>query len=287
VELLAMSEITYLLQTDDVCSLFFLAAILGFVGGLMVQRSPTLHRLGHCIGAGVFVLSLGSRIAANRYSLADDLVCHGLSSVAAAAVSVGAAWILLATLYAIARAIRWILSLVFWPFFKCRDAITHRYRNARDRHRQYAIQRDRREEQRRKEFSDQQAARLSNSDRERIADARASVYLAYAKHRSAVQARLPKDALDEYVQGHLADTHAPEKVEARARSFVETIENLAAEEAPRVTNTSPLALAQWYESHRAQIEALQIADRLKKTQLTELAARYAELTQQMMEDLQP
>jgi len=282
-----MSEITNPLQSDDVCSLLFLAAILGSVGGVMVQRQPSLHQLGHRIGAAVFVISLGSRIATSRYSLTEDLVSHVLGSLAAAALSVGAAWILLAMLYAIATAIRWILSLIFWPFFKCRDAIARHYRNARDRHRQYAMQRDRREEQWRKDQHNQQSARATSCDRERRADARASVYLAYAKHRPAIEAKLSKEALEEYVHGHLAEEHAPENVEARARSLVEMIENLAAEGAAKTVRYSPLELAQWYESQRAQIESLQIAERLKQTQLAELAARYAELTQQMMEDLRP
>jgi len=282
-----MNDLISFLEDPDPCHLVFLAMLLAAIGGSMVNRSQALCRAGLRIGAGVLVMYVARGLVTSWPPNAADLIPVVLRALVVAALAVGASWIALATSAAILAGLGYLKRASTVRFSQLQQGQYSRERDEEERLRRETMERTRGEEERRKYLRAQQEARLRAEAREHRADARALVARVYAKYRHAVEKRLPSDVLADYVAKHLAEDHDPEKVDARARDLVATIESLALEAEPPKKRSTPADLAAWYQAERAQIEALDAADPMRNIQLVELNMRYAELTQQRMEDYRP
>lgn len=156
-----------------------------------------------------------------------------------------------------------------WLFIRWRR--TERTRRAEERGaREYAARdRDRATAQKRRE------------------DARAKCEIFFGLHGPEIRSRFSKAMYEDFVRRHLGDDHPPDHVEERARQLLDLLQDHLDRIEPPEKPMDVGDLAAWYKETRAQIESLDLDERTKRVQVSQLNARYAELVQEQIENLQP
>jgi hypothetical protein len=110
----------------------------------------------------------------------------------------------------------------------------------------------------------------------------------YKLHYPEVSSRFPQSAYDSFVSAYMADSEDPDTVERRGRELRELIESHRARLEPEPEKPKTIAdLSEWYLNEEGRIKELPLDDKTKKMQLANLRARYAELSQLILEEMQP
>lgn len=128
------------------------------------------------------------------------------------------------------------------------------------------------------------AAALAQKKRE---DARAACELLYHSHAHVLKRRLPKETFLDFVRRYMGDDHSAEYVEERGRQLQELILLHVHRIEPPAKPYTIQSLTDWYRETKQIIENLPVEDRTKQAQLALLNTRFAELSQALMETLQP
>jgi hypothetical protein len=175
-----------------------------------------------------------------------------------------------------------LLQLLRLPlaFFRWRARKREALRSARLN--EEAAHRDgqRREEQRR-------AAAAQAADQRRRIEARASCELAYSLHASEIGKRFPKSMFDSFIQTYMSDADHPDDVERRGKELQRIIDQHRQRVKPEKQPRTIQELAEWYLREKGRIDALPLDRELKQEHAAALDMRYAELTQELLQRIEP
>lgn len=169
------------------------------------------------------------------------------------------------------------LPLIFW-----------RWRRRRVEHREYlrgqeAAQR----EAAARRGQEQQTAKVQAGHQRRRTEARARCELAYSLHASDISERFPKSMFDAFLQTYMNDSHDAEDVERRGRELQAIIEQHRSKAKPERKPRTIQDLAEWYLREKHRIDSLPLDDELKQEHMAALDMRYAELTQEVLQSMEP
>lgn len=117
--------------------------------------------------------------------------------------------------------------------------------------------------------------------------ARSECLVFYLLHEAEIKSRFPRKRYNEYVATYLRDAMPPDEVEAQAQKLLAMIQGHLEKAGVAHRRLDLAALGQWLQDGIAEIEAQPIDDRLRRNQLARLKKRYADLTQQYFEEVQP
>jgi hypothetical protein len=172
-----------------------------------------------------------------------------------------------------------LFSPVIVPFVVGRWAWTRycRHRDERRAHERRERDRENRE----------QAERARAGGTRRRSDARARCELAYSLHAKDIADRFPRSMFDAFLQTYMSDTDEPEDVERRGRELEKMIDEHRKSVKPEKRPRTIQDLAEWYLREKQRIDALPLDEELKQEHMAALDMRYAELTQEMLQSLEP
>lgn len=282
------------LQRSSVTSLLWILCILTFAARIILCRRPDGCDYAARIGYGVFLAY--AFLGLLHFGFGD------LSRVAAV--------LLRALLYA---AITFSATGCVIPvYLLLRDC----YRTSRRRSEQRRIDRKRRQEQqerdrtqteahiqeaqRRRVFEEAERTRKADAESQkraqqkqreqekvRIAQACARCELQFNLHRADIQPRFTRKMLDDFMRKYMHDGQPVETVEKRADELCALMERHREILKGRAQPMTLDELAKWFLDEKQRIEALQLDEELKDDHLAHLHIRYAELSQEILEKLNP
>jgi hypothetical protein len=142
---------------------------------------------------------------------------------------------------------------------------------------------------RRHEAEAQQRAEQKRREQEkvRIAQACARCELQFNLHKADIQPRFTRRMLDDFMKKYMREGQAAETVEKRADELCSLMERHREILKGRAEPMTLDQLAEWFLDEKKRIEALHLDDELKDDHLAHLNIRYAELSQQILEKLNP
>jgi hypothetical protein len=178
------------------------------------------------------------------------------------------------------------ISLLLAPFRIAQGRRRRREQEYCDRERRRMSQEatDRHNEQLREQA---ESSRHAYSDQQRRIEARAQCELLYNQHFAEIKKRFSKKALDEFMQEYMADSQPAEIVERRSRELQRIIEEHRVAVKPIRKFHTIQELAEWFVKEQKRIQTLPIDDELREEHLVQLNMRYAELTQDMLQKMEP
>lgn len=133
----------------------------------------------------------------------------------------------------------------------------------------------------------QEATRRQQTDQTRRTEARAQCELLYTLHAPEIADRFPKSMLDAFMHAYMSDAHAPEDVERRGKELQRIIEQHRQTSKPEKKPRTIQELAEWYLAEKARIEALPLDEEIKEDHRVQLDIRYSELTQSLLQKIEP
>lgn len=269
---------------SDGCSFFILAVVIGFLGeGVthLTKRMAALRQsirnwavgLGIVSGILFFVTGAAARLPASPDPLLSAIFASGLIGLSA-----GLGW------YLVVAVLTFVFQYIGAPPLRflgylMRKGTESRTRNWNDEMNQM--------QQQDAERAAAQAAATKAEAQKRRANARAASELLFHRHAHILGSRFPKASFDDFLTKYMGDNHSPEEVEARGHQLQDIIlQHVQSIEPPKTPFTIE-SLAAWYKKQKQLVESLAVDDRQKQAQLAQLNARYAELMQTLMENLQP
>lgn len=143
----------------------------------------------------------------------------------------------------------------------------------------------RRDEERRGQ--ERQATLARGADQRRRSEARANCELAYSLHASEIAKQFPKTMFDAFLQTYMSDADHPDDVERRGKELQRIIDQHRQKVQPEKHPRTIQQLAEWYLREKGRIEALPLDEELKLEHAAALDMRYAELTQELLQGLEP
>jgi hypothetical protein len=154
-------------------------------------------------------------------------------------------------------------------------------RRAREEYERAAPERERlrQEEERRKA-----AAAL---DARRRRDARAACELAYSRCAVEIGQRFSRQELQRFMETYMGDEHAADDVERRGEELRQVMADYRQPPKPENKKRTIQELAEWYLREKNRIDALPLDEELKLEHAAALDMRYAELTQELLQGLEP
>jgi hypothetical protein len=154
-------------------------------------------------------------------------------------------------------------------------------RLSEERERQSKVELERRKTERAKATEEQGTAQRRRDD----ARARCDVF--YEIHAPELLKRFPRETYDDFKKRYFGEDKPADQVEKRADELLVVLRQHLEKIDPPKKTTDVASLTKWYEDTRRKIEALQIDERSIKAQVAQLNARYTELMQEHLENLQP
>jgi len=129
--------------------------------------------------------------------------------------------------------------------------------------------------------------RRAAEDARRRGDARARCELLYNRHAPDIVRRFPRKSMERFMQTYMRDADPAESVEQRGRELETIIEQhrncVKPDKPPRTIQD----LAEWYLREKNRIDALPLDEELKQEHAAALDMRYAELTQELLQRIEP
>jgi len=145
-----------------------------------------------------------------------------------------------------------------------------------------------RDEQLRRQRQIDEAARRNERERNaaesrRRDAARVRCELVYALHAPDLRKLFSGESFRDFLRRHMGDDRSPEEVEERAEQLIALLEQHRHRLDPLLRFRNLEDLAWWFSEQKHQMDTIP-DDRLKRTMLAQLNARYAELTAPLMEE---
>jgi hypothetical protein len=274
----------------DFCGTLVLISFLWFVGSKAVERHPALHRVGCQFAAiGFLAYALYSAFALCP-TTPDEFLGVGLRGLLAGGLIAGTAWIILPLL-------AYVYDHTFGPLI---SGVRSCIRVARQRHaeRRAKAQDEARRRQADKEYQreaphrerlqrDAEASVRQQADaQKRRDDARASCEVLYSLYAPDIGQRFDRQVFNDFVAKYMDDKHPPEYVEERAQQLQALLQQHFEKVEPSPKFKSLADLAQWFQRQKEQVETMPDG-RLKNMLIAKLHGRYAELTSQFLEEMEP
>jgi len=281
-----MTYISNLIHHGDCFSLVVVIAILYGIGTRMVDSHPLLRLWGTRIAVAVFVVFVVADVAEAGSPTAHELLWAVLCALLAAGLAVGPAWIILA-----------IAGFLHGNLKRAREEARTRADQRRkwkeDRQRQRKARRRQTENQQREPGPEQtsaeeEALRLAEQEvSRRRENARVSCELLYNLYAPDLTDRLPKETFQDFVGKYMGEDQPIDIVEERAAQLQTMIQQHYEQVNPPEKLTDLGRLVRWYEKQKKKIERLNVDPSYKEDYLVQLNERYADLTQRLLEKLEP
>lgn len=262
-------------------------AVAFYIGHWMTSTSRSLSRFRVAIKSWVFGLGLLVGLIASLIGH-PDIVRPGWDGVGDRLIF----GMLLGVLTSAASALVIPLSILLGIHFvgPPLEAVANLRKTLNERHASKI--RDRLLKQQQIEFERQAplrdvAAREAQAERRRRDDAHASALLSFSFYSAKLGDRFSREMFDEYVRRHMGDEHPVETVEKRGRELVAIFEKHLLDLQPTKKTATIESLTRWYEDTKAQIEAMDMAPRVKEVRLIDLLSRFNELLAKHIEENEP
>lgn len=140
-------------------------------------------------------------------------------------------------------------------------------------------ERQRQAEERRRE--------LAAGDAKRCKDARAACELAYSRCAVEIGNRFSRQELERFMATYMGEDHSPEDVERRGEELRKMMEDYRAPAKPQKRVRTIQDLAEWYLREKQSIQSLPLDEDVRQEHLAALDMRYAELTQEVLQSMEP
>jgi hypothetical protein len=140
-------------------------------------------------------------------------------------------------------------------------------------------ERQRQEEERRKAAAAQDARRRR--------DARAACELAYSRCAVEIGDRFSRQELERFMGTYMGDDHAAEDVERRGEELCKVMADYRQPDKPEKKKRTMQDLAEWYLREKQAIESLPLEEFVRLEHVAALDMRYAELTQELLQRIEP
>ena len=289
-----MDVLLQLVEDSDFLTLAFLIGLLAFVGRKMIESRPDLIPWGLRCAACVLILYSGYTLFHSSHYDASGLVGIFVRGLLAAGLTLGTAWIFLAAIGFFHRLGSRAFASVHFQSEKLRTASRRRQRERLERNQRAKAQAEwdrtapERELARREAEANRQATETTQAEsKRRREDARAACELFYSQHAPEIAHRFPRTMLVEFMRTYMTDAHVAADVERRGRELQQIIEShlrmIVPEEKPRTISE----LSIWYLDQKRHIEVLPLEEELKHEHLIALDIRYSELTQDLLQKMEP
>lgn len=283
-----------LIHDADFIALLFLAGLVFYIGAAASDRYPRIWNIGAWLGATTLLMYVGTAVAHEGYEPLESVAAYILRGGLAAAIvtgctrSVGSfcAW-------------TWHILAPIPRYFHEQNTATRRRREAEARRQQEALEARWKEEQLQRERaeSDRRAAeyrKLREEQQRRDAiegrrrtQARADCLLCYSQHMNEIADRFSRSNVNSFIRKFMSDNQPADEVEKRGQQLQRIIkEHANAANPPRKSNSLE-ELANWYAKEQSQIQSLPIEDEVRDLHTVQLNIRYAELTQNLLEKIEP
>ncbi|TXT36026.1 MAG: hypothetical protein FD138_1132 [Planctomycetota bacterium] len=248
--------------------------ILIVCGGCVVERHPRCRAIGKKLAVWTFLLSFLYFVFAPNSGDAPspNLISAGIASLILAGMVLGVSWLVLPPLSFVYDS---TLGGVFRSLKRLASASRER-RQERRRIRQW--ERDRPERER-------ESANRLNAQKRRD-DAKAACDALFALAAPEIGTRFSKQDYIEFVSKYMADTAPPEVVEERAEQLKAIIRQHQERVEPSRSQKSLQELSAWFEERLGEIQSVP-DERLRKTLIVQLKARYSDLTSTMLAEMSP
>jgi hypothetical protein len=285
-----MQTILDVINSADLISLIGLIVVVCWIGNWMVRRFSDLRQWAWRFAAVAFVaycLYMGADLDEHTPVLWLGIACRGLL---AAGLTLGISGIVLAA----------------WGFLRTTSATAANAAKYRADNRRRAKERKRqdREQRRQNELWEREAParererKIAEAQRQRDAsaaadnrrsreDARYECELFYNRHAIAIRDRFSKQDLHEFLEKYMGDGQPIDIIRRRATQLRETIRHHAEAVDPADEIHTLEGLAAWYAQQKAQIDALDVEPDFKHEFCLQLKERYTELTQRILEEVNP
>jgi hypothetical protein len=281
------------LPEADTMSVLIAGCVCFVVGLKFVQNNQRLQEIGRRIG---FAALLGVFIYLGSLSSADEYFANAFKASFWAILITGVSWILLTVSAALYRFFiqkpgetleRWRVEREYRRRER-RAAAELKAEQIRDAKRRRKLEEEeaRREVQRAKDLErSKKTSQILEGENVRKRKVRAACERAYVLHEAEIKDRFKRSTFDDIMRKHLGDEHSPEYVEEQGKELLELIQLHRHKIEPPRKIKSLADAAAWFEEQKTQLELVS-EDKLRRSLLVQLKQRYADLTTQMMDDIE-
>jgi hypothetical protein len=279
-----------LINSNDVVALIGLVIVVCWIGGRMIQREPQLNQWGWRLAAGAFIgycFLMGSELEDQTPGEWLGIVCRG---ILAAGLTLGVSWIALAVYgfmkSASDRAAREAASRA--DDRRCAKEQKRREREEQKRRAEW--ERDAPERERQRQIAEErrlQQEAVSREARQTREDTRYACELFYNLHAPKIADRFSKQDLHDFLDRYMGDTQPLDVLRRRSNQLTETIRQHVEAVDPPEAIGSLEDLAVWYAKQKGQVESLEVEAIFKHEFCLQLKERYTELTQRLLEEVNP
>lgn len=278
-----------ILNNGDFCPIFATLLILLWIGRTVADQNQ--QRWGGFLAIVAFLAYTGYALHTFPLFGAEGMLDLTLRSVAAGGLALGISWIVLPLVSMLVR------GLILFPLAKIKNygqSVGERIKTRNERRQQEELLRQTQAEYERS-TPERERARMEAEARTRAGalaqkrreDARTACELLFHRHSHVLAGRFHKETFADLVQKYMGDNRPPEEVEERGKQLQDIMLQHVHQIEPPDKPYAIESLTEWYKKTKELIEGLPVDQRYKQAQLAQLNARYAELMQELMENLQP
>lgn len=285
-----MQYVDNLIAEGNWLALVFVAAVLAYIGQAIVQDRSLMKPWGMRIATVAFIVFAAKRALQYGAPGSEDLVAAVLHGLLAGAIVLGPAWIVLAGVGFCND--RWG---EMQQAASRRSEQRRREREVRQRQRELARQ----ERERERLAPEREIAAREAAERQLVVEqqrqieshrrenARVACDLLYALREPDIGERYSRERFEQFVSTYLGDSKPIDLFERRAAELQQLIQQHYEAVNPPEKFRNLAELTTWYEEQLTHIENLSIADVYKREYSTQLNERYSELTERLLESLEP
>jgi hypothetical protein len=280
-------------DADFIC-LAFTAGLVFYIGIRASASHPTVEKLAAWVSGLIFLTYIATAISVDGYEPLEWIASYVFRGGFVAAIVLGTlcfvgsfaarTWQIIAPIPRRLRdrraAARRRAEAEARPLEDAEEHLRREQQFIRDREEAKRLAEE--EQKLRNETACRQAA-----EQQRRMDARAECELCYSKHLNELANRFPKPVFNAFMQTYMNDHQPAEAVERRGKELQRIVQEHAAEVKPAKKSNSMHELAGWFLQEKERIESLPIDTEIRDCHLVQLNIRYAELTQNMLEKVQP
>lgn len=289
-----MERAYQLVRDADFIALFFLACLVFCIGIAFSDRHPRIWNAAAWFGAIALLAYVATAIVLEGYEPLESVAAYVLRGGLAAAIVIGCSRSIGAFC-----AWTWHIIAPIPSYFAARNAAARRRAEAERRRQEEGEERRRRDEQfhrdreRANRLAEQQQkvktemACRQATEQERRMEARSGCELCYAMYLNEVADRFPKSVFDAFMEKYMNDVQPAEAVERRSKELRGIIQQHRDAAKPPKKFHSIQELTAWFLNEKTHVESLPIDSDVRDGHLANLNIRYAELTQHMLETMEP
>jgi hypothetical protein len=284
----------HLIRDADFVSFAFTAGLIFYIGIRASARHPTIEKIAKWVSALTFLTYVATAISVDGYEPLEWIASYIFRGGFLAGLVLGTFCFVGSF-----AARTWQFIAPFPHYFIERKAVQRRQIEWEARRQREAIEQQRKDEQLRRDHEEasrrtaeyqkmrEEAARREAIEERRRIQARADCELCYSQHLNEVEYRLPKSIVKSFLRKYMSHDQPADEVEARGKQLQQIIQEHAHAANPPKKSNSMQELADWYLQEQSQIQSLPIEDEVRDFHLVQLNIRYSELTQAMLEKIEP